>query len=388
MTVSLLVNNKMNSPQLSRSNERGVSTHSYSPFGAGQLADAADSMPGFNGQRRDPVSRSYHLGNGYRAYNPLLMRFNCPDNLSPFGAGGINPYTYCAGDPINRADPSGHISWQAGVGIGLGILGIIATAGAAAMAISAAGGIGAALSAASGTSLIMGGVGVTADVIGIASGAVSDSNPELSATLGWVSIGLGGVGMATGTALLSKGVQASTSKISQFTWYTHPSNKFDSFYLVDINTGGLCRIRLELGRNGKIPYPFIEASNKRYYGFSKNKLPTDDGRWSIRGGRLAHNGKILSQKPRVGYHIYDSRDVSGFVHMGNKVTKKNSAILPTGINHEHLNNLASRAISELKHQSKNRTFFIHNINPSETQLSEAIKHLFEQEHIFSSYSYV
>ncbi|EGG6836097.1 RHS repeat-associated core domain-containing protein, partial [Salmonella enterica] len=87
MTVTLLVNDRMNSPQLSRSNERGVSTHRYNPFGAGQLADAAANIVGFNGQRRDPVSHNYHLGNGYRAYNPLLMRFNCPDNLSPFGAG-------------------------------------------------------------------------------------------------------------------------------------------------------------------------------------------------------------------------------------------------------------------------------------------------------------
>jgi RHS repeat-associated protein len=45
-----------------------------------------DLLPGFNGNRADPVSGSY-LGNGYRAYNPVLMRFNCPDSLSPFGAG-------------------------------------------------------------------------------------------------------------------------------------------------------------------------------------------------------------------------------------------------------------------------------------------------------------
>ena len=208
MTVSLLVTNMMNSPQVSRSNERGTSAHRYSPFGAGQLADTAANILGFNGQRRDPVSLSYHLGNGYRAYNPLLMRFNCPDNLSPFGAGGINPYAYCAGDPINYADPSGHISWQAGVGIGLGILGIIATAGAAAMAISAAGGIGAALTAASTTSLLTGSVGVAADAIGIASGAISDTNSELSETLGWVSMATGIAGLGVGVMQAFKGGRA------------------------------------------------------------------------------------------------------------------------------------------------------------------------------------
>lgn len=50
------------------------------------------------------------LGNGYRAYNPVLMRFNQPDSLSPFGQDGLNAYAYCQGDPVNRQDPSGRIS--------------------------------------------------------------------------------------------------------------------------------------------------------------------------------------------------------------------------------------------------------------------------------------
>ncbi|WP_279487837.1 RHS repeat-associated core domain-containing protein [Aeromonas veronii] len=43
---------------------------------------------GFNGERRDPVTGLYHLGKGYRAYHPALMRFHAPDSLSPFGDGG------------------------------------------------------------------------------------------------------------------------------------------------------------------------------------------------------------------------------------------------------------------------------------------------------------
>ncbi|WP_130907074.1 RHS repeat-associated core domain-containing protein [Pseudomonas sp. Sample_16] len=65
---------------------------------------------GFNGERPEPVTGHYLLGNGYRAFNPVLMRFNSPDSLSPFGKGGINPYAYCLGDPINRYDQDGHIS--------------------------------------------------------------------------------------------------------------------------------------------------------------------------------------------------------------------------------------------------------------------------------------
>ncbi|MEG1157510.1 MAG: RHS repeat-associated core domain-containing protein [Acinetobacter sp.] len=63
---------------------------------------------GFNGERLDPVTGYYHLGNGYRAFNPSLMRFNSSDSLSPFGQGGLNAYGYCQGDPVNFRDPSGH----------------------------------------------------------------------------------------------------------------------------------------------------------------------------------------------------------------------------------------------------------------------------------------
>ncbi|RMU75656.1 hypothetical protein ALP24_200133 [Pseudomonas syringae pv. aptata] len=55
------------------------------------------------------------------------MRFNSPDSMSPFGKGGMNAYAYCAGDPVNRSDPTGH---EVDVGqvlsfvwIGLGLFG-------------------------------------------------------------------------------------------------------------------------------------------------------------------------------------------------------------------------------------------------------------------------
>jgi RHS repeat-associated protein len=62
---------------------------------------------GFNGQPIDIISGDYHLGS-YRTYNTGLMRFHSPDSASPFSRGGINTYAYCAGDPINHQDPSGH----------------------------------------------------------------------------------------------------------------------------------------------------------------------------------------------------------------------------------------------------------------------------------------
>ena len=110
----------------------------YEPYGV-RTGDA--SSIGFNGQWRDPVTGWYHLGNGYRVYNPVLRRFHTPDKWSPFASGETNPYAYCAADPINRVDPSGFLSVFGmefggrdmaimGVGLGVGILVGILTGGA------------------------------------------------------------------------------------------------------------------------------------------------------------------------------------------------------------------------------------------------------------------
>ncbi|WLH46743.1 RHS repeat-associated core domain-containing protein [Pseudomonas beijingensis] len=79
----------------------------YTPYGHRPTGDDLTSLMGFNGERADSITGHYLLGNGHRAFNPVLMRFNRPDSLSPFGKGGLNSYAYCAGDPVNRTDPTG-----------------------------------------------------------------------------------------------------------------------------------------------------------------------------------------------------------------------------------------------------------------------------------------
>jgi len=64
----------------------------------------------FNGLFQERLTGHYWLGNGYRVFDTVLMRFHRPDDRSPFGDGGLNAYVYCAADPINRRDDSGH-SW-------------------------------------------------------------------------------------------------------------------------------------------------------------------------------------------------------------------------------------------------------------------------------------
>lgn len=90
--------------------------NAYLPYGHRPFEQGLLSLLGFNGEPPDRVTGHYHLGNGYRQYNPVLMRFNGPDKLSPFGKGGVNAYAYCGNDPINWSDPNGSFRWFFGIG--------------------------------------------------------------------------------------------------------------------------------------------------------------------------------------------------------------------------------------------------------------------------------
>jgi RHS repeat-associated protein len=84
-----------------------VQHNAFTPYGHHFAENGLTRLLGFNGERVDPVTGCYLLGNGHRAFNPVLMRFNSPDSLSPFGKGGLNWYAYCLGDPINLLDSDG-----------------------------------------------------------------------------------------------------------------------------------------------------------------------------------------------------------------------------------------------------------------------------------------
>lgn len=79
----------------------------FTPYGFERCVPAGSSSLAFNGQLADTLTGLYLLGAGRRAYSPVLMRFISADQTSPFGAGGINAFAYCEGDPVNYSDNTG-----------------------------------------------------------------------------------------------------------------------------------------------------------------------------------------------------------------------------------------------------------------------------------------
>lgn len=110
---------------------------SYTPFGHVLISSRKISPFLFNGEYCELVSAQYLLGNGYRSYEPILMRFRSPDTYSPFDKGGLNAYCYVKGDPVNYSDPTGK-SLLGMVGRALGLVKRVKTASVLAEHIPAA----------------------------------------------------------------------------------------------------------------------------------------------------------------------------------------------------------------------------------------------------------
>lgn len=152
---------------------------------------------GFNGEWLDPILEGYHLGQGYRTYQPKLMRFNAPDSLAPFNQGGHNAYVYCHNDPINFTDPSGHLNISK---ILFGVFGVVTSIIGIALAAPTG---GSSLVLAAG---IIGGLaGATGGALQIASGVIDDG--DISRKLDIATIPFDIIGIVSGGYSAYKSVQ-------------------------------------------------------------------------------------------------------------------------------------------------------------------------------------
>ncbi|WP_434579435.1 RHS repeat-associated core domain-containing protein [Pseudomonas sp. Z5-35] len=253
----------------------GNTHHAYSPYGQRPVTDGLGSLFGFGGEPQDPVTGCYLLGNGYRAYDPVLMRFHRPDSWSPFDGGGLNPYAYCLADPINLIDPTGHVSTWGWIKIGLTAAFAIASVAFTIVTLGASAPlVGVSFSAAAALTLE-----VVSGAASIASIVLEEAAPDAVATqiLGYASIALGV--MSGGASLTGKLLGKGTSVALQKT--------IDS--LGDVVTLGRSNALrgTRVGGSAKSASPLIRGAGQRNLIGLQNDL-----------------GNVLTAKDVVGYANY------------------------------------------------------------------------------------
>lgn len=219
--------------------------HYYTPFGHQPLREqdpvCRQSILGFNGEHVLGETQLYPLAE--RLYDPAMRQFLSQDSWSPFGNGGLNAYHYCQGDPINLHDPSGHAtllnsrdpivrrglvegfsfvadgvawSWNHSL-FGWASNKLAEDYPIVSAVVWGVIGVGMALFT-GGTSLFfaaaMIGAAIVGAGLGIASACLAESDPELSAKLGWASLG---ACVTSGLASMGKNIQRLAVQLSRST---------------------------------------------------------------------------------------------------------------------------------------------------------------------------
>jgi RHS repeat-associated protein len=102
---------------ISTTNAGTVTRQDFEAFGAS--GPGLSIRSGFAGHEHDRDLGLINMKG--RSYDPLTGRFMSQDPLmpAPYWSQGLNRYSYGFCDPINNTDPTGFLSWEEGVGIGL-----------------------------------------------------------------------------------------------------------------------------------------------------------------------------------------------------------------------------------------------------------------------------
>ncbi|WP_312317486.1 RHS repeat-associated core domain-containing protein [Stenotrophomonas sp.] len=258
----------------------------YAPHGSRADGEGDDgggeTETAFNGELLDAASGCYLLGAGHhRPYSPRLGIFLAADGLSPFGAGGLNPYAYCAGDPVNRSDPTGHF-WKwivVAVGIAVGVAAVAVTFGAASKAVAAVATVGfSALTKSTAgaiASTTLGVVAVGAEVGAIAAEVSGDT--KTAKILGFVGLALGIV--AAGPAI-AKAAAKGAAKFSRF------SKRIATIRSQGLSGRGAARAGLDMAQETRARYSLETISIRDYTRSRATSIPWDDSTIE-RAGRSA-----------------------------------------------------------------------------------------------------
>ncbi|MUH97697.1 hypothetical protein GNP63_14260 [Aliivibrio fischeri] len=245
---------------------------------------------GFNGQVIDLDNKLYFLGRGYRAYNTSIFRFNSLDSYSPFGPGGINPYTYCQGDPVNLSDPSGHISKGATIFLFvIGILGSILTLGAGIAAIPAIVGVGALLTAS--LSIVSGIFGTLSGAMGISSILIEENNPTLSRDLMVGATVFGYIALAAGITSMFMSLKQLAQNSTVWLKY---SKDIELTQGLPLHHGGPMMTLTKDGLKSGAAFAKYIKSNNLYYPGANNIFRLRSC-YGANGGRFSQ-GQIVANK--------------------------------------------------------------------------------------------
>ncbi len=112
---------------MSELRDSGKAQFAYTPYGHRTVQGESNNPLAFNGEILDTPTDCYLLGS-YRLASPGSYRFYSDDDQSPFGKGGLNSKAYCAGDPVNNVDPTGHFPLSNFINIAMAITGSTAAA--------------------------------------------------------------------------------------------------------------------------------------------------------------------------------------------------------------------------------------------------------------------